>query len=104
MRPAWQRSSRVALALVALTWCATTTLDAQKWTPGRTPDGQPDIQGIWINFDSTPFETPVAAPTQAAGSSAATASARRRSSPITLTRSVRGGRPWSSIRLTDACP
>jgi hypothetical protein len=24
----------------------------------RTPDGQPDIQGTWINFDSTPFERP----------------------------------------------
>ena len=28
------------------------------WTPSRTPDGQPDIQGIWTNFDNTPFETP----------------------------------------------
>lgn len=26
------------------------------WTAGRTPDGQPDIQGIWVNFDSTPLE------------------------------------------------
>jgi len=33
-------------------------------------DGQPDIQGIWINFDSTPFETPVAQPA-ARGSTAA---------------------------------
>lgn len=24
----------------------------------RTPDGQPDIQGTWINYDSTPFERP----------------------------------------------
>jgi hypothetical protein len=32
---------------------------AQKWTQGRTPDGQPDIQGTWVNFDSTPFETPL---------------------------------------------
>jgi hypothetical protein len=28
------------------------------WTQ-RTPDGQPDLQGIWINFDSTPFEAPL---------------------------------------------
>jgi hypothetical protein len=27
------------------------------WVPARTPDGQPDIQGIWTNYDSTPFET-----------------------------------------------
>jgi hypothetical protein len=31
---------------------------AQGWEPKRTSDGQPDIQGIWVNFDSTPFETP----------------------------------------------
>ncbi len=24
----------------------------------RTPDGQPDIQGVWTNFDNTPFEAP----------------------------------------------
>jgi hypothetical protein len=26
------------------------------WTPSRTPDGQPDLQGIWTNFTGTPFE------------------------------------------------
>jgi hypothetical protein len=35
---------------------------SKPWTPGRTPDGQPDIQGTWINFDSTPFEAPLAQP------------------------------------------
>jgi hypothetical protein len=28
------------------------------WSPARTPDGQPDIQGMWTNFDNTPFEAP----------------------------------------------
>jgi hypothetical protein len=28
------------------------------WTPARTSDGQPDIQGVWTNFDPTPFEAP----------------------------------------------
>ena len=72
MRPAWRSSTRVALALVALSWCTAASLHAQKWTPGRTPDGQPDIQGTWINFDSTPFETPVAVQKESSGSSAAT--------------------------------
>jgi hypothetical protein len=29
------------------------------WTQGRTPDGQPDLQGIWTNPTITPFERPV---------------------------------------------
>jgi len=35
----------------------TTNGSKSGWTPARTPDGQPDIQGIWTNYDSTPFET-----------------------------------------------
>ena len=31
---------------------------AAQSSSGRTPDGQPDIQGIWTNFDPTPFEAP----------------------------------------------
>jgi len=27
-----------------------------KYVPARTPDGQPDISGLWVNFDDTPFE------------------------------------------------
>ena len=26
------------------------------WTVSRTPDGQPDLAGMWTNYDSTPFE------------------------------------------------
>lgn len=28
------------------------------YTPGRTPDGQPDIQGIWSNASIIPLERP----------------------------------------------
>jgi hypothetical protein len=37
---------------------APTKAPAKAWTVSHTPDGQPDIQGIWVNFDQTPFETP----------------------------------------------
>ena len=38
---------------------ATDTPSDQTWSK-RTPDGQPDIQGIWSNATITPFERPVA--------------------------------------------
>ena len=44
---------------------------ATRWTAPRTPDGQPDLQGIWLNFDSTPFETPNAQPAAPAAQAAA---------------------------------
>ena len=31
---------------------------AQSWAPSRTPDGQPDLQGIWTNPTVTAFERP----------------------------------------------
>jgi hypothetical protein len=56
-------SSRVAIAaLIAVV--SAVNLSAQstgQWQPGRTPDGQPDIQGTWLNFDATPFEAPAPA-------------------------------------------
>ena len=32
------------------------------WAPRITADGQPDLQGTWVNFDSTPFEADQEAP------------------------------------------
>jgi hypothetical protein len=32
------------------------TSSTKAWSVGRTPDGQPDLQGMWTNYDQTPFE------------------------------------------------
>jgi hypothetical protein len=32
------------------------TSPTKAWSVGRTPDGQPDLQGMWTNYDQTPFE------------------------------------------------
>ena len=49
---------RTAISVAAVVGGLTAGLSADPWKQGRTPDGQPDIQGIWLNFDSTPFEAP----------------------------------------------
>ncbi len=42
----------IATAILATALAA----GAQQPSPARTPDGQPDIQGVWTNFDRTPLE------------------------------------------------
>jgi hypothetical protein len=60
--------NRVAAALIVLMTSTAASAAAQTspakgtWTVPRTPDGQPDLHGTWVNFDSTPFEAPIAAP------------------------------------------
>lgn len=29
---------------------------AKTWTQPKTPDGQPDLQGVWLGYDTTPIE------------------------------------------------
>src|SRR5687768_8820607 len=62
---------RVVLGIVMVGGVAVTDA-AQAWKQGRTPDGQPDLQGTWINFDSTPFEAPDPKPAGRAGGDAGT--------------------------------
>src|SRR5664279_5117194 len=38
---------------------------AKTWKQPKTPDGQPDLQGVWVNFESTPFERVPSAPASA---------------------------------------
>lgn len=50
------RASRIAIVAVLLTAIPS---GAQKtWTAPRTPDGKPDLQGIWNNATLTPLERP----------------------------------------------
>jgi hypothetical protein len=59
------RSRLVSNAVVAAALLLQAAADAQApWQPRRTPDGQPDLQGIWVNFDGTPFEAGGQGPAQ----------------------------------------
>jgi hypothetical protein len=55
----------IALAWVALIPlagqappAASAEASSKTWTPSRTPDGQPDLQGFWSNVSITPLERP----------------------------------------------
>ena len=52
--------SRRLLVSIVVVLFATPSLAGQTrpWTPPRTPDGQPDLQGFWTNATFTPLERP----------------------------------------------
>ena len=68
MRRKWILSLYMVVAVVAAMTLNTVAAGAQspagasnpssRGDVPRTPDGQPDLQGIWVNFDSTPLEAP----------------------------------------------
>ena len=47
-----------AVTAVAVTILLGFAMGSNSWDAPRTPDGQPDIQGIWTNATITPFERP----------------------------------------------
>jgi hypothetical protein len=63
-RPAVAVSTLLALTAVSLGAQGQPVAGAKKsgaastWTAPRTPDGRPDLQGIWTNNTATPFERP----------------------------------------------
>jgi len=50
--------ARTPLAGQSPSSAAKTTATAKSWTAPRTPDGQPDLQGVWSYASLTPLERP----------------------------------------------
>jgi hypothetical protein len=48
----------LASASAILLALAPARLAGQRWIPQRTPDGQPDLQGVWATATLTPLERP----------------------------------------------
>ena len=52
-------SRRLLVAIVVVLFTTPSlTGQTRQWTPPRTPDGQPDLQGFWTNATFTPLERP----------------------------------------------
>ena len=49
----------LVLSLLPLEVAGQTRAAAAHWTPARTPDGHPDLQGVWTSATLTPLERPL---------------------------------------------
>jgi hypothetical protein len=62
------RMTRRSAVVVVAVWVAAIAAAQQRepaaaaWQPRFTADGQPDLQGTWVNFDDTPFESDTTGP------------------------------------------
>ena len=55
-----KQSIVTVVAALAMTSVVGAGQAQEGWTVPRTPDGRPDLQGIWANDSATPFQRPEA--------------------------------------------
>ena len=71
------------------------TSSTETWIPTRTTDGQPDLQGVWINATLTPFERPAELAGKATITDQEAVEIERRASANRVDRPPKAGDPGS---------